>query len=114
VPRENIISVSAEDAYDTVSEAEIVGKAIIETGIDRIILATSKFHARRARFIWNKMYRKQIEVSAVAAARDIYDPQGWWREGKQIRWVLAEYGAWVYYFWKALKDSIGMDSTNSE
>jgi uncharacterized SAM-binding protein YcdF (DUF218 family) len=102
VLRENIIPVSAEDAYDTVSEAEIVGKAITEAGIARVILATSKSHTRRARFIWKKMYGNQLVVSTVAAASDIYNPHSWWREGKQIRWVLGEYGAWIYYFWKVL------------
>jgi len=103
VARDKIIPISAEDAYDTVSEAEIVGKAIVEAGIARIILATSKYHTRRARFIWKRMYENQIEVFAVAALSDIYNPQGWWREGKQIRWVLAEYGAWIYYYWKSIK-----------
>ena len=114
VPRDKIITVSAEDAYDTVSEAEIVGKEIVEAGFARIILATSKYHTRRARFIWKGMYENQIEVCAVAAISDIYNPQGWWREGKQIRWVLAEYGAWIYYYWKALKDGVGFHSTAVE
>ena len=103
VPRDKIIPVSAEDAYDTISEAEVVGKEIIEAGFARIILATSKYHTRRARFIWKEMYENQMEVSAVAAISDIYNPRGWWREGKQIRWVLAEYGAWIYYYWKSIR-----------
>ena len=114
VPRNKIIPVSAEDAYDTVSEAEIVGKEIIEEGFARIILATSKYHTRRARFIWKEMYENKIEVYAVAAISDTYNPQGWWREGRQIRWVLAEYGAWIYYYWKNFKDGIGFKSTALE
>jgi len=103
VPRDKIISISAEDAYDTVSEAEIIGKQIVEDGFARIILATSKYHTRRARFIWKEMYEDQFEVYAVAAMSDIYNPQGWWREGKQIRWVLTEYGACIYYYWKSIR-----------
>ena len=45
---------------------------------------------------------------------DIYNPQGWWREGKQIRWVLAEYGAWIYYYWKVLKEDVGFGPTPIE
>jgi len=33
---------------------------------------------------------------------DPYDPGSWWRNGRQIRWVMAEYGAWIYYWWKTL------------
>ena len=111
VPRDKIISVSAEDAYDTVSEAEIVGKDIVEAGFSRIILSTSKYHTRRAQFIWRRMYENQIEVFAVAAKSDIYNPQGWWREGKQIRWVLTEYGAWIFYYWKVIKDDVRFNPT---
>ena len=103
VPTEKVIRISAEDAYDTVSEAEIVGKTVIEAGINRIILTTSKYHTRRARFIWQEMYEGQLEVQAVAAQSDPYNPEGWWHEGKQIRWVLAEYGTWFYYYWKSFK-----------
>lgn len=105
VPDEKIVRIAAENAYDTVSEAEIVGRTIIGAGVKRIILATSKFHTRRARFIWKNMYERQLEVQAVAASSDPYNPQGWWHEGKQIRWVLAEYGAWIYYYWKSIKKS---------
>ena len=112
VPRDKIIPISAEDAYDTVSEAEIVGKEIVEAGFARIILATSKYHTRRARFIWQEMYEGQLEVRAVAAKSDLYDPDNWWHEGKQIRWVLAEYGAWFYYYWKSLKN--GADRSQLE
>jgi uncharacterized SAM-binding protein YcdF (DUF218 family) len=62
VLRNKIIPINAEDAYDTVCEAEIIGKAIVEAGIDRIILATSKYHSRRARFICKGIYENQIEV----------------------------------------------------
>ncbi len=102
VPRERVISISAEDAYDTVSEAKIVGRAVIEAGINRIILATSKYHTRRARFIWRQMYAGRLKIRAVAAQSDLYNPEGWWHEGRQIRWLLAEYGAWLYYYWKLI------------
>ena len=102
MPRDGIIPISAEDAYDTVSEAEIVGQKIIEAGITRIILTTSKYHTRRARFIWKKIYSDELTVYAVAASNDIFNPQAWWHEGRQIRWVLAEYGAWIYYYWKII------------
>ena len=95
-----VLCISAEDAFDTVSEAEIVGKEVLGRGFTRIILTTSKFHTRRARFIWTRMFGEKLSICVVAAKMDPYDPKGWWKEGRQIRWVLAEYGAWVYYWWK--------------
>lgn len=99
VPREAIIPISAENAYDTISEAKSVGMTLIERGVRRIIITTSKSHTRRARHIWMSNYPNQLRIQFVAASTDPYTPESWWREGRQVRWVLAEYGAWVYYFW---------------
>jgi uncharacterized SAM-binding protein YcdF (DUF218 family) len=100
VPKDQVICISAEDAYDTVSEAEIVGKEILQKKFTTIIITTSKFHTRRARFIWNKRFGDTLSICSVSAKTDPYNPKGWWKEGRQIRWVLAEYGAWIYYWWK--------------
>ncbi len=101
VPREKVFVVSAEDAYDTVSEAKLVGEVLSAAGITSIILTTSKSHTRRAHYIWKKLFPDRFTVRAVAARNDPFSPRAWWKEGRQIRWVLAEYGAWFYYFWKA-------------
>ncbi len=100
VPKDQVICISAEDAYDTVSEAEIVGREILQKEFTKIIITTSKFHTRRARFIWNKRFGDTLSICSVSAKTDPYNPKGWWKEGRQIRWVLAEYGAWIYYWWK--------------
>lgn len=102
VPENKIIWISAEDAYDSVSEAEIVGKVLIEQNLRNVIITTSKFHSRRAKYIWKKMYENRLSISVVPAKADPYNPDNWWKDGKQIRWVLAEYGAWIYYFWKEI------------
>jgi uncharacterized SAM-binding protein YcdF (DUF218 family) len=102
VPQEDIIWISAEDAYDTVSEAATVGHELLRFEFSKIIITTSKSHTRRARFIWKNMYANQLTVRMVSAKSDPYDPQSWWKDGRQIRWVLAEYGAWIYYWWKEI------------
>jgi len=100
VPRKEILTISAEDAYDTVSEAEAVGRELVREGLRRVIITTSKSHTRRAGYIWTTMFGDRLSICTVSAKTDPYDPKGWWKQGRQIRWVLAEYGAWVYYWWK--------------
>ncbi len=100
VPRDRVLAVSAEDAYDTVSESDVVGRELIQAGMTSIIITTSKSHTRRAHNIWEHNFPDQLSIQMVAARTDPYSPTGWWKEGRQIRWVLAEYGAWLYYFWK--------------
>ena len=103
VPRKDVIAISAEDVYDTISEAKAVGEEIIKTGISSVIITTSKSHTRRARHIWRNVWPNQLKIKMVSAKDDPYDPRGWWKSGRQIRWVLSEYGAWVYYYWKVIK-----------
>ncbi|MFC1515507.1 YdcF family protein [Thermodesulfobacteriota bacterium] len=100
VPRAAVMTVDAVDAYDTISEAKAVGEEIIDAGINSAIIATSKYHTRRAGFIWKNTHRDRLTVRTVAAQTDPYSPAGWWKSGRQTRWLLAEYGAWLFYYWK--------------
>ena len=102
VPGYDVIHVSAEDAYDTVSEAEAVGEDIVKQGYEKIILITSKFHTRRAAHIWKEMYKDKLNIASVSAKTDPFDPSSWWKHGRQVRWVLAEYGAWIFYYWQKI------------
>ena len=102
VPRKDVVPISAEDVYDTVTEAETVGNELVRRGYRKVIVTTSKSHTQRAGFIWKTMFKDQLDICVVAAGTDPYDPAGWWKQGRQIRWVLAEYGAWIYYWWKAV------------
>ena len=104
VPEDKIIRISNQDAYDTVSEADVVGRELIKRKWTSVIITTSKYHTRRAKFIWQKMYKKRITIFMVSAKTDPYDPDNWWKDGRQIRWVLAEYGAWLYYWWKEITE----------
>ena len=96
VPREKVIAVDIQDAYDTVSEATALGEVLADREINRIIITTSKSHTRRALYIWRHLFPDRFHLQAAPAREDPFDPNGWWRDGRQIRWVLAEYGAWVY------------------
>jgi len=102
VPENKIMWISVEDAYDTVSEADAVGKELIKKEFAKVIITTSKYHTRRAKFIWQKRHENRLTIFMVSAKTDPYDPNNWWKSGRQIRWVLAEYGAWLYYWWKEI------------
>jgi uncharacterized SAM-binding protein YcdF (DUF218 family) len=98
VAKDHVIAISAEDAYDTISEAKIVGKILINNGLANVIITTSKFHSRRARHIWSKLYKGKLSIYVASAGNDSFDPGAWWKNGRQIRWVISEYGAWIYYY----------------
>jgi len=102
VPRERVVTISAEDAYDTVSESRAVAAELPRLGIHHILLVTSRFHTRRAGTIWRDLHGDRLSVTPVAAREDPFDPEGWWHQGRQIRWVLTEYGGWLFYGWQRL------------
>lgn len=106
VPRDRVIPLSVEDAYDTISEARAVGDELVRRGMKRIVITTSKFHTRRAGFVWRRMHEGRLSVGAVAATKDPFDSSAWWRDGRQVRWVLAEYGAWIYLWWKSWRGDL--------
>lgn len=98
-----ILSVSVEDAYDTISEAQGVIPTLQQQGIKQLLLVTSRFHTRRAKHIWEHETKGVFTITPVAAKRDPFDPDGWWREGRQIKQLLAEYGGWLFYFMNSAK-----------
>lgn len=102
VPREKVISISGEDIYDTVSEAKLVGKLLLKNNIKTIIVTTSKSHTKRAAYIWNSLYKESLIIYTKSAKYDPYNPESWWHDGRQIRWVMAEYGGWLFLYWKKL------------
>jgi uncharacterized SAM-binding protein YcdF (DUF218 family) len=101
VPREAVLPVSLEDAYDTISEARGLRQVVLDRGLNSVIVTTSKFHTRRSRLIWKQVVPPEVRVSVAGARDDPYSPDRWWRDGRQIRWLLAEYGAFCYLWWKS-------------
>jgi uncharacterized SAM-binding protein YcdF (DUF218 family) len=95
---DQILSISVEDAYDTLTEARGLAPTLREQGYKRLLIVTSPFHTWRAGHIWRDQFGEDFEITTVPARRDPFDPDGWWREGRQIRQLLAEYGGWLFYF----------------
>ncbi|MCK5696603.1 MAG: YdcF family protein [Gammaproteobacteria bacterium] len=105
VPIQNILLVNGEDAYDTISEAEIVGHYLLQYQVKTVIVTTSKSHTKRAGYIWDKQFKHSMRIIMHPASEDPFQATSWWHKGRQIRWVMAEYGAWFFILWK---DIIGI------
>lgn len=102
VPRDKVITISGDAVYDTVSEAELVGHILLQKKISSAVITTSKSHTKRAAFIWNNIYSNKLTIYSNSAKTDPYEPDTWWHDGRQIRWVMAEYGGWLFLYWKRL------------
>ena len=100
VPRQQVWAVSAENVFDTVSEAQTIKPFLINNGVSSMIITTSKFHSRRARYVWRKVMGTEEGIYTSAATDDPFDPDSWWQHGRQVKQVMGEYGGMAYYIWK--------------
>lgn len=66
-------------ADNTRDEGEAIGKFISAHGWKRILVVTSNYHTRRARYILTRVLPKGTEMRMLAAHDTNYDPDNWWR-----------------------------------
>ena len=85
VPATSIVKVSHR-AANTREEAEALAGLVANRGWKRILVVTSNYHARRARFIFGRVFRSGLTVRVSAARDSEFDPSHWWesRLGRKL------------------------------
>lgn len=77
-------------AGSTREEATVLRQLISARGWRRVIVVTSNWHSRRARYICARLFPPGTELR-VAAARDAdYDPDTWWESRSGVRTFFFE------------------------
>ena len=85
VPRGAVVRY-AHFAENTRDEAFELRELIVERGWKRILLVTSDYHTRRARYICARAFPPGTILRVVAARDSEYDPDRWWhtRQGQKL------------------------------
>src|SRR5262249_25211300 len=65
-----------------------------------VIVVTSNYHTRRARYIFRKVFPQTIEVYVASARDGDFDPDLWWTKRKSIKQLIRELVAMVVAFWE--------------
>jgi uncharacterized SAM-binding protein YcdF (DUF218 family) len=65
-------------AANTREEAEALTGLVTSHGWKRVLVVTSNYHARRTRFIFERVFRSGITVHVSAAHDSDFDPSRWW------------------------------------
>ncbi|MCX8072758.1 MAG: YdcF family protein [Candidatus Binatia bacterium] len=103
VPVENI-EVIERRATSTLAEARELVALLQKQGMQRVLLVTSRAHARRARVIFRTLAAGHPEILVVPSRYDPFDPHTWWRERAFLRRVVTEYGKlltwWLFDQWR--------------
>ena len=73
-------------AENTREEAAALAHLFAERGWRRILLVTSNYHTRRARYICERVFPPGTELRVVPASDSAYNPDSWWesRSGRKI------------------------------
>jgi uncharacterized SAM-binding protein YcdF (DUF218 family) len=98
VPKDKILRL-AHDADSTREEAEVVARLAEERKWHSVIVVTSNYHTRRARYIFRRVFPQDIEVGVASARDGDFDPQHWWEKRKSLKELTREFAAMVVAVW---------------
>jgi uncharacterized SAM-binding protein YcdF (DUF218 family) len=96
---EDGIRVLPERNANTADEVRAIARELQAAGGDRVILITSKYHARRVKIIWHQLVGSRPESLVRYTPDDPFEPSRWWRTtddaGSVAREWFALFNAWA-------------------
>jgi len=99
VPKDKIVRL-AHDADNTREEAEALTKLATQRKWHSVIVVTSNYQTRRARYIFHRVFPQGIEVHVASARNGDFDPQHWWEKRKSIKELTHELEGMVVAIWE--------------
>jgi uncharacterized SAM-binding protein YcdF (DUF218 family) len=99
VPREKIVRL-AHDADSTKEEADTVLQLATDRKWHNVIVVTSNYDTRRARYIFRHVFPRDIAVRIAGARDGDFDPQKWWEKRKSIKELTREFAGMLVAIWE--------------
>lgn len=99
VPRQSILRFP-QDGDNTIEEAQAVLEFVTRQKWNRIIVVTSNYHTRRARYIYKRIFPRSIEVGIASAADESYVPANWWYARKGLKLFFTEMVGMMVAAWQ--------------
>lgn len=87
------------DSVDnTAAEAAITRDIVLKRGWRRLIVVTSKYHTRRARYAFERAFSGTgVQIQVQGTRFDTARPNEWWKHRADIRFVISEYQKLLAY-----------------
>jgi uncharacterized SAM-binding protein YcdF (DUF218 family) len=76
---------------NTADEIRAIARELKTRGGDRVILITSKYHARRVKVIWRALVGNRPEAIVRYTPDDPFEPERWWRNTEDAMSVSREW-----------------------
>jgi len=104
VPKDRIIRFP-QDADNTREEALALLTLVTENNWHRVIVVTSNYHTRRARYIYQHVFPPSVTVRVASARDGDFDPEHWWENRKSWKMFTRELEAMLVATWELRRDS---------
>ncbi len=92
-------------AASTREEAVAVSELARERRWRRLIVVTSNYHTRRARYIFRDVLGTDFDIRIAPAADSGFDPRAWWQSREGCKIFARETAAWLLAVWESLTGS---------
>jgi uncharacterized SAM-binding protein YcdF (DUF218 family) len=99
VPKDKILKYP-HDAENTREEAEALLKLAAQKKWKSVIIVTSNFHTRRARYIFRRVFPGNISVSVAGARDGDFDPERWYERRKSVKEFVKEVAGLAVAMWE--------------
>jgi uncharacterized SAM-binding protein YcdF (DUF218 family) len=99
VPPSAIVPFSHK-AADTREEAEVLRVLVSQKGWRRILLVTSNYHTRRARYIFRKVVPGSVSLEVAAASDSEFEPATWWESQPGRKAFFLETVGYLVAVWE--------------
>ncbi len=99
VPKDKI-EAFAQDADNTREEAQALVQLAARKKWRSVIVVTSNYHTRRARYIFARVFPSAIRVRVAGARDGDFDPGHWWQYRKSIKQLTSELAGFVVAMWE--------------
>ncbi len=99
VPKDKILRV-VHDADNTKEEAEALAPQAVQRKWRSVIVVTSNYHARRSRYIFNRVFPAEIQVRVSGARDGDFDPEDWWQKRISIKKLTHELAGMLVAIWE--------------
>ncbi len=87
-------------ATNTREEAEAIGQFISSHGWKRVLVVTSNYHTRRARYILSRVLPAGTELRMLSARDVNYDPDSWWQTRRGTKIFFHESVGMIVAMWE--------------
>jgi len=105
VPKDRIIRFP-QDGDNTREEAQALRALVVEKNWHSVIVVTSNYHTRRARYIFERVFPDSVAVRVASARDGGFDPEHWWENRKSLKLFMGELVAMVVATWELRRDSV--------